>query len=640
MYNFFPTYKVFLIFVVLISRNLMKKHIGLFIISLTLFSLETSWGQQNSAQMAEAERLHGKYEFEEALKLYNSVLEQTADSIQRIAIEQKIILSENGASLLEYADNPVVVARKVFPKKEFFLHYPGFEEKSWMETSSMMLKRDSVERHGYFYYPSGANTLYYSAPDESGSWNIYRIDRLNDTLWSAPVAMNENITSLGNELFPIVSRDGKSLYFSSNGHYGVGGYDLYVSEWDEEAGDWGVPQNLGFPYSSPQDDFLFYNTPDGNFSVFASDREVSGDSLCIYAVIFENMPLKKSVTPSEAAEIAKLKIKDVKDETANMSEAAGQDNVDNEKYSEFSAAVERVKDVEKRLNATLKQQQQSRELYNTLKNPDDLAALEKRIGELELEVIALQEEMGSAAAKLQQIEMDFLSQGIFLKEPAVSEKEEAADISSSMPEFSFASNTLGTVPHMVVLDPTVPVDLSFRIEKEPQDLVDMEDFPKGLVYQIQLYTLSRPVSSTRLLKGLAPVFERKISGRYTYSAGAFPTYNDALSNLNKVRRLGFSSAIIRAYNDGEYINTAEARALEKKMAENVLYQVVIAGYDALPQELLTVVRSNTDKDIAKVLDGGDAKFVIGPFGSKNEAELLHTALKVVSDQTITVETVK
>ena len=107
-----------------------------------------------------------------------------------------------------------------------------------------------------------------------------------------------------------------------------------------------------------------------------------------------------------------------------------------------------------------------------------------------------------------------------------------------------------------------------------------------------------------------------------------------------MRRLGFSSAIIRAYNDGEYINTAEARALEKKMAENVSYQVVIAGYDALPQELLTVVRSNTDKDIAKVSDGGAAKFVIGPFGSKNEAELLHTALKVVSDQTITVETVK
>ena len=56
--------------------------------------------------------------------------------------------------------------------------------------------------------------------------------------------------------------------------------------------------------------------------------------------------------------------------------------------------------------------------------------------------------------------------------------------------------------------------------------------------------------------------------------------------------------------------------------------------------MLTVVRSNTNKDIAKVSDSGATRFVIGPFGSKDEAETLVAALKVVSDQTITVETVK
>ena len=269
-----------------------------------------------------------------------------------------------------------------------------------------------------------------------------------------------------------------------------------------------------------------------------------------------------------------------------------------------------------------------------------VAALEKRIGELELEVIALQEELGNASVRLQQIEMEFLSQGIFLKEPEET-GEDGSKQSGEVPAFSFASNTLGSAPYMNVMEPVKPVNLAFRIESEPQDLVPLEDFPGGLVYQIQLYTLTKPVSSTKLLKGLAPVFERKISGRYSYSVGAFPTYNDALSNLNKVRRLGFSSAIIRAYNDGEFMNTASARALEKKIASNVLYQVVIDGYsDALPQEMLTVVRSNTNKDIAKVSDSGTTRFVIGPFGSKDEAETLVAALKVVSDQTITVEAVK
>lgn len=617
----------------------MKGHIDLFITSLTLLTSSLLYGQQKSSQLDEADRLHDRYEFEKAIKIYNSVLGEATDSLQRLAIERKLILSENGASLLEYADNPVVVGRRVVAKEGFFLNYPGFEEMSWMETPLKWLNGEQRGRWGYFYCPQEAKALYYSAPDESGSWNIYRIERLNDTLWSAPVVMNENITSLGNELFPMVSRDGKTLYFSSNGHYGVGGYDLYSSEWDEEAADWGVPQNLGFPYSSPKNDLLFYNTPDGNFSLFASDRESSGDSLLIYALLYENMPLKKRVTPAEAAELAKLNIKRQDGEERSNEPSAETENVDDEKYHEYRAAVEWVKSVEGRLDETLKQQKRSRELYNTLKNPDDLAALEKRIGELEQEVIALQEEAGSASAKLQQVEMDFLSQGIFLKEPVI-ENSEKESSKSSLPAFAFASNHLGTLPYMVVMDPVKPVDLSFRIEKEPQELMSIEKFPKGLVYQIQLYTLVKPVSGIKLLKGLTPVFERKVSGRYTYSAGAFPTYNDALSNLNKVRRLGFTSAIIKAYNNGDALNTAQARALEKKIASERSYRVVIEGYEVLPQELLTVVRSNSNKDIAKVSDGGRTRFLIGPFGSRDEAELLMTALNALSDQTITVENIK
>ena len=59
---------------------------------------------------------------------------------------------------------------------------------------------------------------------------------------------------------------------NSKGLYGMGGYDLYVSQWNSETGDWDVPVNMGFPYSSPYDDFLFINTEDGKYSIFASNR--------------------------------------------------------------------------------------------------------------------------------------------------------------------------------------------------------------------------------------------------------------------------------------------------------------------------------------------------------------------------------
>ena len=75
-----------------------------------------------------------------------------------------------------------------------------------------------------------------------------------DTVWSVPVAEPALSTSSGNEIFPLLSSDGKTMYFSSDGFYGVGGYDLYKSIWDESSKSWSAPQNLGFPYSSPADD--------------------------------------------------------------------------------------------------------------------------------------------------------------------------------------------------------------------------------------------------------------------------------------------------------------------------------------------------------------------------------------------------
>ena len=79
----------------------------------------------------------------------------------------------------------------------------------------------------------------------------------------------------------------------------MGGYDIYVSNWNKEINDWDVPVNMGFPYSSPYDDFLFVNTPDGRYSMFASNRETSPDSVFIYVLEYDRMPVRKSISDKE-----------------------------------------------------------------------------------------------------------------------------------------------------------------------------------------------------------------------------------------------------------------------------------------------------------------------------------------------------
>lgn len=614
-----------------------------FIIFYLLLSISAvSYAQSSGENEKKAALLHKEYKFEQALDIYNKVLARTTDSIARLALESKIIQSENGMSLLDFAFEPQVVARKTFRKKDFFLHYPGFPDSSWVVSPQNLVPDQQDAEFSVMQYLSGSRKIYFSAPDNSGSWNIYYTAMLNDTLWSTPVILNENVTSMGNELFPVVSPNGKYLYFSSNGHYGVGGYDLYVSEWDEEGSDWGVPQNMGFPYSSPADDLLFHNTPDGLYSLFASNRDCTGDSLVIYAVEYENVPLKKSVTSEEAARIARLELRDdlqagennKEDDTAV--EPLG--DIDNNKYA---AAVEKVRMLQEQVKEAIAKEAASRELYNTLKNPDDLKALEKTIAQQEMETLSLQNEVNGAVRELQSIELEFLSKGIFVPQINLSspQGEQTKEEERGGEPFAFANMKMGRTPVLNVEIPEPEIDLSFRILDTAQ-LVDLDQLPQGLVYQIQLFTLSKK-ATVKSLKGLSPVFERRTSsGKYTYSAGIFDTYKSALSNLNKVRKRGFTSAAITAYNDGKYMNVTKARALEKEIAESAVYQVVIVGYpDMLPKEVLTVIRSTTEKDIAKVTDGGVVKYMIGPFGKEDEANALATAIRAVSDKQTTVEKV-
>ena len=143
----------------------------------------------------------------------------------------------------------------------------------------------------------------------------------------------------------------------------------------------------------------------------------------------------------------------------------------------------------------------------------------------------------------------------------------------------------------------------------------------------------------KALKGLSPV--RKTGTRYSYAAGIFHTYGEALSNLNKVRKLGFTTAVISAYNEGKSLPVKNARILEKKLAETAVYQIVIDGYpDGLPDEVLKVIRDNTEKDIAKTTESGAVKFVIGPFGKQEEARSLSELIRAVSGKPIDVEKVE
>ena len=90
--------------------------------------------------------------------------------------------------------------------------------------------------------------------------------------WMTPVNMGEEINTAGNELFPFYGQD-ELLYFSSNGHKGVGGLDIfYAMPSGSEMTTWNSRTNAGQPFNTPNDDFSFYTNKDNTTGFFTSNR--------------------------------------------------------------------------------------------------------------------------------------------------------------------------------------------------------------------------------------------------------------------------------------------------------------------------------------------------------------------------------
>jgi outer membrane protein OmpA-like peptidoglycan-associated protein/tetratricopeptide (TPR) repeat protein len=130
--------------------------------------------------------------------------------------------------------------------------------------------------------PDG-KTLYFASNRRGGlgKMDIWYSRQDRDGKWGEPVNLGERINTGSNEMSPFIHVDNQTLYFSSDGHTGMGGYDLFVTRRDEN-GDWSEPENLGFPLNTHYDEIGLIVNAKGDKGYFASDR-MSGEVRDIYS---------------------------------------------------------------------------------------------------------------------------------------------------------------------------------------------------------------------------------------------------------------------------------------------------------------------------------------------------------------------
>lgn len=588
-------------------------------------------------KFSRAEELRKSYHFNDATVLYKEIFAETSDTNFQKTVIAQIARSENGIKMLEYGTRPRVYGSIVVPIKDFYLYYPDLADSTWILVPQVLNnnKRD-YPLNNVMLYREGENTMYFSAQDKEGKWDIFSTQHVDGIKWSAPQSLGNIVNSPGDELFPIISPDGKKLYFSSNGHSGMGGFDLYVSIWDEKSNVWGVPQNLGFPYSSPEDDFLYINSDSGNYSILASKRDVSAkDSIRIYQLEFESTPVKSAIgSTEEALEIASLRSK----ERSAQIESKKRDKVDsnslktNPEAYEYTKMFKEVRKIQSDIEETIKEINANRELYNTLTKAEDKTLQEKKISDGELLLTEQQSKLRVANQLVQEREMNFLSKGIIIpREDFFKDSTSIVDSSAVKHKMVAKLSLYGRLPQMEVLNPIVLVDYAFKV-LDKAVIVEDNSIPDGLVYSIQLFLVSSK-TPPESFKGLSPVFETETpAGKYLYTVGRFFSYAELSSALTKVKSLKFPNVLAVAYHNGKSISIKNARLLERKIVDDNSYQVKLERYpDGIPQPVLDLIRKSTEKDVAMKVINGKTIYFVGPFSNKQEADKLMTTLSEIAE---------
>ncbi|MDL5048742.1 OmpA family protein [Oscillatoria amoena NRMC-F 0135] len=118
-------------------------------------------------------------------------------------------------------------------------------------------------------------TLYFSSnrPGGYGGLDIYRATKDARGEWANVRNMGPKINTEYDDDGPFIDYDGKTLYFSSKGRKGMGGFDIYKSVFDEATNEWSEPENLGYPINTPDNDIYFVSTKDGKRAYYSSVRE-------------------------------------------------------------------------------------------------------------------------------------------------------------------------------------------------------------------------------------------------------------------------------------------------------------------------------------------------------------------------------
>ena len=163
--------------------------------------------------------------------------------------------------------------------------------------------------NAYVYINELGNRCFLSQENNEGIINLYSSERV-DNKWTRQTRLRgiNDQKEFKRVNYPYMLGDGETLYFAAEGDEGLGGYDIYTSTYDKDTQRFLQPVNMGMPFNSEANDYMFVIDEFSNIGWFASDRNQPADTVCIYVFVPESRKTynPEVYTPEQIANFAHI----------------------------------------------------------------------------------------------------------------------------------------------------------------------------------------------------------------------------------------------------------------------------------------------------------------------------------------------
>ena len=246
------------------------------------------------------------YQFDESLTALEAFLATLAEDDKRITeVNSQIDKARIAQKLLKRVESIAIIDSILLNKEDFLNAYRLSHDIGTLNHEPMTTVKNKLDSKITFTTQRADRKVFSNY--DLNNLDIFSSFKLLDD-WSKPISISAEINTKANENYPFLLSDGVTLYFASDGVNSMGGYDIFLTKYSSASQKYLSPENVGFPFNSPANDYMMVIDENQKIGWFATDRNQISNKVMIYKYKYEDSKLYyRSENADSLRQVAQLK---------------------------------------------------------------------------------------------------------------------------------------------------------------------------------------------------------------------------------------------------------------------------------------------------------------------------------------------